>query len=93
MLRRWDMDRDSCRPLRNDNLLRQVLEEVAGLEEVPVLVMGDFNLQPEHSATLRAAEHTGRWFDVAAAFAGAQSTLPAPTCYARTRSGRAPGST
>ena len=70
---------------RNDALLQDALLVAAELGDVPVLVMGDFNIVAEQSATLAAAARTGRWTDLGAAAAAARGEEPPATCFARGR--------
>ena len=76
---------------RNDDLLRDVLAVASTLGDVPIVVAGDFNTQPDHSAILLAAYATGKWHDVAASVAAAAGVTPAATCY--NRSDRSNGGT
>eukprot|EP00973_Karenia_brevis_P019982 2742732-Karenia_brevis.AAC.1 len=50
---------------QNEAFLGQVFEAAAELGNVPMLVMGDFNVDPCRSPLLRAAMETGRWVDSA----------------------------
>ena len=68
---------------RNDDLLREVLSVASTLGEVPIVVAGDFNIQPDHSVTLLAAYATGKWYDVAASVAANAGVTPDVTCYNR----------
>ena len=68
---------------RNDDLLRDVLVVASALGDVPIVVAGDFNIKPDHSATLLAAYATGKWHDVAASVAAAAGVAPGATCFSR----------
>jgi hypothetical protein len=68
---------------RNDDLLREVLAVASTLGDVPIVVAGDFNIKPDHSATLLAAYSTGKWHDVAASVAAAAGVAPEATCFSR----------
>jgi endonuclease/exonuclease/phosphatase family metal-dependent hydrolase len=66
----------------NEQLLAQALAAAASLGDAPVLLMGDFNIDPSSSPVLRAALATGRWFDAAAVHAASMGKSPDLTCFA-----------
>lgn len=74
-------DTDTMRS--NEDFLRSVFEMAAGLGNVPVFVVGYFNVPMEASMALATAAASGRWFDVAAVCAHALGLEPAPTCFVR----------
>ena len=56
---------------------------LAALAKVPILLDGDFNLEPQNSPTLHAACTNGGWHDIADLFARQNGATAAPTCTAR----------
>ena len=66
-----------------DAALFAALVELAALGEVPILLAGDFNLEPQNSPTLHAACTNGGWHDIADLFARQNGAPVAPTCSAR----------
>ena len=69
------------RTAQNEQLLKDVLNAAASLGNVPILICGDFNVEPERSPVLRAALGTGRWLDAAASIAANHGGAPAATCF------------
>eukprot|EP00660_Eupelagonema_oceanica_P019027 gene19027-biopygen9786 len=65
----------------NERLLGDVMEASAELGNVPVLVLGDFNITPVGSQVLRSAMAAGGWEDLAVAQAEAVQAEPEPTCF------------
>eukprot|EP00660_Eupelagonema_oceanica_P002110 gene2110-biopygen23759 len=65
----------------NEKLLADTLEAAAELGDVPVLILGDFNVRPEDSAALRDAVLAGGWQDLALAQAEALQVEADHTCY------------
>ena len=75
-----------CKPdimARNEAFLSDVMAAAAELGNVPILILGDFNVPPSISAVLQSALSSGRWFDAALSFACASSEAPANTCFVR----------
>ena len=68
---------------RNDAFLCDVFEAAAELGNVPILIMGDFNVPAHMSGAIASALLTGRWFDVAASTALARGATLANTCFVR----------
>ena len=66
-----------------DAALFAALVELAALGEVPILLAGDFNLEPQNSPTLHAACTNGGWHDIADLFARQNGAPAASTCTAR----------
>ena len=58
--------RDATARERNEDLLRKTLEVAAELGDVPIVMLGDFNVDPSASAVLRSAIESGCWHDAAA---------------------------
>ena len=56
------------------------------LGNVPVLILGDLNIEPELSPVIRAAVATKRWVDAEAAMSCWYGRPPRPTCYASSES-------
>eukprot|EP00973_Karenia_brevis_P095021 12425300-Karenia_brevis.AAC.1 len=54
----------------------------AELGDVPIAVVGDFNLEPRDSAIFCTAFSTGRWIDAHLAFSQSRGRLPTATCNA-----------
>ncbi|CAE8724944.1 unnamed protein product, partial [Polarella glacialis] len=66
---------------KNETFLQDVFEAVAELGNVPVLIMGDFNVMPEQSEILQAAISTGAWRDAAVIQASVTNSTPAATYF------------
>eukprot|EP00755_Sulcionema_specki_P032827 Sspe_Gene.20034::Locus_7315_Transcript_1_1_Confidence_1.000_Length_2311::g.20034::m.20034 len=64
-----------------EEILQKVLEEVAGLGDVPAIILGDLNTEPDDSPVLTGALRTGRWTDAAVTWAG--ENPPEKTCFVR----------
>ena len=62
---------------KNEALLQQLLSYIARLGNVPVLILGDFNVEIERSAILTSSEQAGKLWDVLPTL-GADE----PTCFA-----------
>eukprot|EP00662_Eupelagonemidae_sp_cell21_P006360 gene6360-47037_t len=69
---------------QNEQLLADVLLAAAELGNVPILVVGDINVEVQESAVLREALATGRWEDTAAAWAELNGVEPEHTCESGT---------
>jgi len=65
----------------NEALLGKALAVAAEIGNAPVVIVGDFNIEPDSSAVLRAAMATGRWHDAAAAQAVAHGVMAPRTCF------------
>ncbi|KAJ9456897.1 hypothetical protein DIPPA_17327 [Diplonema papillatum] len=65
---------------RREELLEAVFEVAAGLGDVPVLVMGDWNTAVEDSPALRKAVSVGHWTDAALLDAQRRGRQPESTC-------------
>ena len=70
----------------NEALLSQVFAVCAVLGNVPVLLLGDFNVNPEKSSALQRAIDGARWSDACHLCATAQGGSPDPTCFVRATS-------
>ena len=57
--------------------------ELAAIGEVPILLAGDFNLEPQNSPKLHAACTNGGWHDIADLFARQNGAPVASSCTAR----------
>eukprot|EP00973_Karenia_brevis_P066511 9246502-Karenia_brevis.AAC.1 len=57
---------DNLAMQNNEHLLRAVFNVAAELGNVPVIIVGDLNIDPEKSAMVQAALTTGRWVDAEA---------------------------
>ncbi|CAE8665800.1 unnamed protein product [Polarella glacialis] len=66
----------------NGHLLKLVLRAGAELGNVPIVILGDFNITPEKSLTLCAAFSTGCWLDAALQMSALTGSRPQPTCFA-----------
>ena len=66
---------------KNEEFLIRLARYIASLGDVPLLLLGDFNTSPDHSAVLPAEIGQGRLFDMAAVFACAQGIDPPNTCH------------
>eukprot|EP00973_Karenia_brevis_P018720 2566937-Karenia_brevis.AAC.1 len=67
----------------NEELLEAILAEAAELGPVPVIICGDFNIDPAKSRCLTHAVATGVWHDLAVAAAFASGSSPQATCFPR----------
>ena len=67
----------------NEQLLRKVFEVAAQLGQVPIALMGDFNVVPDRSRTICTAISCGGWTDAALAVARAENKQPCATCFVR----------
>ena len=72
----------------NEQFLSEVFAEAASLGNVPILVIGDFNIKPERSPVLANLVTAGCWFDIGQTFAILNGTVPQPTYEARGISSR-----
>ena len=54
---------------RNEGCLCYVFAAAAALGNVPIMIMGDFNVPAHMSGVIASALLTGRWIDVAASMA------------------------
>jgi len=67
----------------NDAFLRQVFVVAAELGQVPIFIVGDFNITVTASQVLSQALASRNWLDAAASWSRAQGREPACTCYPR----------
>ena len=67
---------------QREALLQETLDLAAGLGQVPVLLMGDLNTNPETSATLSQACRVGGWVDAATTHAELAQQSVQNTCWA-----------
>ena len=74
--------------VQNEELLSNTFAEATSLGNVPVVVMGDFNVTPERSPVLAALITNGSWTDIGACFATLNGTDPEHTYHARGVSSR-----
>ena len=56
---------------RNEAFLKEVMEALAELGDVPILILGGFNVPPGISCVLQSAINSGLWLDAALLFAKA----------------------
>eukprot|EP00660_Eupelagonema_oceanica_P019294 gene19294-biopygen28237 len=75
--------------VKNEDLLSDVLLAAAELGNVPVLIIGDLNVETQESDVLREALATGRWEDAAALWAEMLGHEPEWTCETARREGEA----
>eukprot|EP00664_Eupelagonemidae_sp_cell27_P006452 gene6452-7103_t len=68
---------------RNEALLRDVLAAAAELGNVPCLIAGDLQVEPERSAALQKAMAAGGWCDAAAEIAQLKGEELKRTCFPR----------
>ena len=66
---------------RNEELLSRLVRYMSSLGDVPIILLGDFNTAPEHSAVLSTEIGQGNLFDISAIFAQARGEEPAKTCH------------
>ena len=72
----------------NESLLSNAFAEATSLGNVPVLVMGDFNVSAERSHVLSNLVTNGGWTDIGRTYATLMEEEPAPTFAARGISSR-----
>ncbi|KAJ9444445.1 Retrovirus-related Pol polyprotein from type-1 retrotransposable element R2 [Diplonema papillatum] len=65
-----------------EEILADTLSYAATLGDVPILIAGDFNVEPEESPILNAAVQSGKWVDVGSTWAKQYAQQPAATCMA-----------
>ena len=70
----------------NEAFLRDAWEAAAELGAVPVVIAGDFNIDPRRSAIVKSAVAAGIWYDAAVSFSMAALTEVQPTCFKNTGS-------
>lgn len=63
----------------NESLLADVFLEAASLGGVPVIILGDFNVEPRRSAVLNLQTASGAWTDLAKAEADTRQARPEDT--------------
>lgn len=66
---------------QNERLLQDVFETAVELGNVPVMILGDFNVDPSRSATIQNALSTRGWRDVATKIAEATGHPVVATCF------------
>ena len=66
---------------KNEKLLRDTFQFLAGLGAVPVMILADLNIVPHLSLAVRSAIDIGGWADCAALVAEATASAPPATCY------------
>ena len=67
----------------NEQLLSDVFSEATSLGNVPVIVLGDFNIKPERSPILSHLVTSGLWCDIGQTYAVLEGSDPLPTFDAR----------
>eukprot|EP00973_Karenia_brevis_P052652 7314480-Karenia_brevis.AAC.1 len=70
----------------NEALLSKVFAVAAELGPVPVMIAGDFNVDPSGSNVLKLAVSSGMWYDIAVASASASGDRAKPTCFKNAQS-------
>ena len=70
----------------NDTFLRQVFVVAAELGQVPIFIVGDFNITVTASQVLSQVLASRNWLDAAASWARAHDMEPACTCYTQVTS-------
>jgi len=65
----------------NEDFIRKVLLEASSLGDVPVIIIGDFNVTHDNSHVLRSEHTAGRWMDAAQLIADLDESRPAATYY------------
>ena len=68
--------------VQRETLLQEALDLAAGLGQVPVLLLGDLNTNPETSAVLSQACRVGGWTDAAVSYAELKQQEVRNTCWA-----------
>ena len=63
----------------NEALLNKVLREANAAGNIPTVIMGDFNIEPDFSAELSAAIFEGYWTDAGTIKSKIDGSLPLPT--------------
>eukprot|EP00973_Karenia_brevis_P091639 12408440-Karenia_brevis.AAC.1 len=66
---------------KNEELLRAVLCSAMELGNVPVVIAGDLNVDPQRSAALCSALASRRWVDAELASSSFSGRPPRPTCF------------
>ena len=79
-------NQSSERMALNEKLLSNSLLVTARLGDVPVMIAGDVNVNPDTSSALQRAVATGRWLDAAHVCAQSQGFVADPTCFVRSTS-------
>ena len=77
---------DPARKRQNEELLDAVFQYIAQLGNVPVVILGDFNTQPNLSSALNTALTSGQYFDCLALLGEMRQEVPANTCFVRNTS-------
>ena len=72
----------------NEEFLSDIFAEAGSLGNVPVLVIGDFNIKVEKSPLLASIVTSGLWADIGQTIATLEEKLPAPTYESRNVSSR-----
>ena len=72
----------------NEELLRNIFDEAGSLGNVPILVVGDYNVKPENSPFLSNLITSGLWVDIGQTTATLAGKLPDATYEARGVSSR-----
>ena len=67
----------------NEELLGNIFDEVGSFGNVPILVIGDYNIKPERSPFLSNLITAGLWMDIGQTIATLEEKLPDPTYEAR----------
>ena len=66
----------------NESLLKQMFAFLACLGDVPIVILGDFNVPPDRSVTLSAILGQGAFFDLATIHSAQHDSQPQNTCFA-----------
>ena len=67
---------DGERMARNENLLEEVFRECNSNADLPKVILGDFNIEPEFSVAIASELLSGNWVDVGKSEAHAKGELP-----------------
>ena len=65
---------------KNELLLRDTFQFLAGLGAVPITILADLNITPHLSLAVRSAIDVGGWADCAALVAEATASSPPARC-------------
>ena len=65
----------------NEKLIRKAFAEIDARGDAPGFLVGDFNIDPAHSAVITEQVNSGGWVDIARERAAADEQEPALTYF------------